>query len=414
MAPQSAAPPVGNPLDPADPPGASSASPPSPRGAGSAPIPVVVLGAGPSGLAVSACLGRRGVPNTVLDQRSQIGSSWRGHYERLHLHTVKQHSALPGMPFPKEAPTYPSRAEVVAYLERYAERFGLSPELGQRVHRVSRKNGLFLVETADRQLAARAVVVATGYNRVPNLPTWLGDAEFRGTRVHSSSYKSGRGFRGKRVLVVGAGNSGAEIALDLWECGAQVAMSVRSPVHVVPRDVLGIPAQVTSLRLFSRLPPKLADRLSLSAVNLVYGDLSRYGLRRPDVGPVSQVIERGRVALIDIGTVALIKQGKIKVHPGIARFTPEGTVFTDGSEHAFDAVVLATGYRAGIEEFLTDAEQVLGERRYPRWHGEECPPVPGLYFIGFRNPLTGQLHDIAIEAERIAADIANKGGRPHA
>lgn len=402
MAPQSAVQPIGTPGEP----GAASSR--------FATVPVVVLGAGPSGLAVSACLGRRGMRNTVLEQRSQIGSSWRGHYERLHLHTVKQHSALPGLPFPKETPTYPSRAEVVAYLERYAERFRISPELGQRVHRVSRQDGLFRVETGDRQLQARAVVVATGYNRVPRLPTWLGDTEFRGTRVHSSSYKNGLAFRGKRVLVVGAGNSGAEIALDLWESGAHVAMSVRSPVHVVPRDLLGIPAQVTSLRLFSRIPPKLADRLSLAAVNLVYGDLSRYGLRRPDLGPVSQVIERGRVALIDIGTVALIKQGKIKVHPGIARFTPEGTVFTDGSECAFDAVVLATGYRAALEEFLVDAERVLTERGYPRWHAEECPPVPGLYFIGFRNPLTGQLHDIAVEAERIAADLANKMGAQHA
>jgi cation diffusion facilitator CzcD-associated flavoprotein CzcO len=376
-------------------------------GAMSNPNPVLVIGAGPSGLAVSAGLARRRISYTLLEQRAQVGSSWRGHYERLHLHTVKQHSALPGLPFPREAPTYPSRQQVVDYLSSYAERFDIRPLFGQRVRRASYQDGAWRLETDETALSGRALVVASGYNRVPVLPAWLGDAQFRGQRLHSSAYKSGHAYRGKRVLVVGAGNSGAEIALDLWECGAEVAMSVRSPVHVVPRDLLGIPAQVTSLRLFSRLPPKVADRLSLLAVRSVYGDLSRYGLRTPDIGPVSQVIERGRIALIDVGTVALIKQGKIKVHPGIARFTPEGAVFSDGTERPFDAVVLATGYRAGLEDFLDDAAHVVSERGTPRWHGQECPiPSRGLYFIGFRNPLTGQLHDIAREAERIAESLA--------
>jgi indole-3-pyruvate monooxygenase len=394
------------------PPGSPGAGrPPEPRSGrplDPAVVPVAVLGAGPSGLAVSACLGRRGIRSTVLEQRSRIAPSWRERYDRLHLHTVKQHSALPGMPFPKDAPTYPSRDQVIDYLERYAERFGIAPELGQRVRLVRREGDSWRIDTDDRELRARAVIVATGYNRVPNLPAWLGDSEFRGQRIHSSVYRNGLGFRGKRVLVVGAGNSGAEIALDLWESGARVAMSVRSPVHVVPRDLFGIPAQLTSLHFFSRLPPRIADRLSLAAVDRVYGDLSRFGLRRPDIGPVSQVLERGRIALIDIGTVALIKQGKIAVHPGIARFTPEGVVFTDGTERAFDAVILATGYRAGLADFLADAASLVNERGYPRWHGEECPPARGLYFIGFRNPLTGQLHDIAAEAERIAADLTEK------
>ncbi|MFO0575976.1 MAG: NAD(P)/FAD-dependent oxidoreductase [Polyangia bacterium] len=382
------------------------------------PNPVLVIGGGPSGLAVSACLTMSRIPYTVLEQRAHVGSSWRGHYERLHLHTVKQHSALPGLAFPREAPTYPSRQQVVDYLSSYAEHFDIRPLFGQRVRRAAYKDGTWQLETDDgagggRTLVGRALVVATGYNRVPLLPTWLGDAEFRGPRLHSSAYKSGRAYRGKRVLVVGAGNSGAEIALDLWECGAEVGMSVRSPVHVVPRDLLGIPAQVTSLQLFSRLPPRVADRLSLLALRGVYGDLSRYGLRTPDLGPISQVVERGRIPLIDIGTVELIKQGKIKVHPGIARFTPEGAVFTDGTERPFDAVVLATGYRAGLEDFLSDAVHVVGERGTPRWHGEECPiPSRGLYFIGFRNPLTGQLHDIAREAERIAADLARSATAP--
>lgn len=373
---------------------------------------VVVVGAGPSGLAVSACLSRRGIPSTVLEQREHVGSSWRGHYERLHLHTVKQHSALPGLDWPRETPTYPARQQVVDYLSRYAEHFRIHPQLGQRVERAVFEGGSWQIETSTQRLQARALVVASGYNRMPVRPSWPGDSAFRGPRLHSSAYKRGTTFRGQRVLVVGAGNSGAEIALDLWESGARVAMSIRSPVHVVPRDLLGVPAQVTSLQLFSRLPPKLADRLSLAAIRLVYGDLSRFGLRRPELGPISQVLERHKIPLIDIGTVALIKQGQILVHPGIDRFTPQGVVFTDGSERPFDAVILATGYRPALLDFLPGAQAVLTPEGYPRWHGQECEgPARGLYFLGFRNPLTGQLHDIANEAERIAQDLARQHGR---
>src|SRR5690606_12542582 len=128
---------------------------------------------------------------------------------------------------------------------------------------------------------ARAVAVCTGYNRVPVTPAWPGLAEFRGEVLHSAGYRSGRAYRGRRALVVGAGNSGAEIAVDLWEAGARVALCVRGPLHVVPRDLMGVPAQVTSLRIMSRLPPRLADRLSRRLIERAIGDLSPWGIRRP-------------------------------------------------------------------------------------------------------------------------------------
>lgn len=371
-------------------------------------VDVIVLGAGPSGLAVSACLKRRGVAPVILERAGQVGSSWRNHYERLHLHTVKQFSSLPGMPWPEDVAMYPSRQDVVDYLDAYARRFGLAPRFHQDVKRVSDRDGRWVVETQTGALHARAIVVATGYNRVPRAVTWPGLEDFTGTVAHSSDYRNGRAWKGQRVLVVGAGNSGAEIALDLWESGAIASLCVRSPIHVIPREVLGVPAQINSLFLMGRLPRPVADRVSRALLDRVVGDLSRWGIRRPDEGPVTQVVTRGRIPLIDIGTVSLIKQGKITVYPGIRRFTRDAVVFEDGRAQRFDHVVLATGYRAGLDAIFEGSERFLDARGYPRWHGTEGP-VPGVYFIGYRNPLTGALHDIAREAERVAAKIARRG-----
>lgn len=369
-------------------------------------LPALVIGAGPSGLAVAQSLGAQGIRATVLEARDAVGSSWRGHYDRLHLHTVKQHSALPGMPFDDTVANYPSRAEVVAYLDAYAKRFDLDVRFGQRVVRAWREGDGWSVETSAGTLRAKALVVATGYNRAPKEPSWPGQESFAGEVIHASRYRNGAAWRGRRALVVGVGNTGAEIALDLWEHGAKVTLCARSPQHVVPRDVLGIPAQVNSLLVFSRIPVAVADRVLGVLSRALVGDLSRYGLRTPRSGIVSDVVKRGHIPLIDIGTVGLIKQGAITVVPGLARFTEEGVVCEDGRAVACDVVVLATGYRAALDEFLDDAAALTDARGYPRWHGAEVPGRPGLYFIGYRNPLTGALHDIAREAVRVAASIA--------
>lgn len=366
---------------------------------------VVVLGAGPSGLAVGGALRMRGVPFEVLERADALGHTWRNHYDRLHLHTVKQHSSLPGLAWPAHVPMYPSRDDVVAYLESYARHHGIEARLGEAVTRVRREGDRWAVEHTSGSTRARRVVVATGYNRVAHTPAWPGRERFKGAVMHSGEYRNGRAFKGRSALVVGAGNSGAEIALDLWESGARTALCVRGPLHVVPRDVFGIPAQVNSLRVMSRLPPRVADRLSLLMLDRVVGDLTPWGIRRPALGPVSQVLENKQIPLIDVGTVALIKQGHIRVVPGITRFTEGGVALDDGRALDVDVVVLATGYRPALDAFLDDAPRYTDARGYPTHFGADAP-APGLYFVGYRNPLTGALHDIAREATAIAAHIA--------
>ena len=166
----------------------------------------------------------------MLEAGPALGHSWRHHYQRLHLHTVKQQSHLPGLPFGAAVPRYPSRAEVVAYLEAYAAHFGVVPHTGEPVRRVrasgSTESG-FVVESARATYRARAVVVATGINRVANPERLPGQESFRGPIIHAVAYRSAVPFAGQRVLVVGAGNTGAEIALNLAEHGAKPTLAVR-------------------------------------------------------------------------------------------------------------------------------------------------------------------------------------------
>jgi len=373
--------------------------------AAGAPLPAVIVGAGPAGLAAAACLKQRGVEALVLEGGPSLASSWRRHYDRLRLHTVKQQSQLPGFGFARSLPRYPSRADVVAYLESYAAHFGVAPRTGEPVRRVSAdaEGGAFVVETAQAVYRARAVVVAAGLNRAAN-PERLAEQErFRGTLLHAAAYRNGDAFVGRRVLVVGAGNTGAEIALDLAERGAKPTLALRSPVNVVPRDFLGMPTQLTSIRM-RRLPLWLKDAIGRLVSWLAFGNLARYGFGRPRLGPLSAIALHGRIPLIDVGTVAAIKRGEIAVKPAVARFTETGAVFADGSTGEFDAAVLATGYRPALGDFLA-VPGVLDDAGCPRdWKGGGA--CPNLFFVGYHQPATGLLRQIAIEARAVAAAIA--------
>ncbi len=364
----------------------------------------LVVGAGPGGLAVAACLRRAAVPFVVLEQDDRVGAVWHRHYERLHLHTDKGHSALPFVPFSRECPRYPSRLEVIDYLEAYARRFEIRPVFGQEVIRARHEDGRWLTRTHDRLYISRRLVIATGYNRRPVVPTWPGQNAFAGPIVHSSAYRNGEPYRGERVLVVGFGNSGGEIALDLWEHGARPSLAVRGAVNIIPREVLGIPILSFAI-LLGRLPPSVADRLGTPLRRTIVGSYERLGLRSAAEGPLTQIARRRRIPLIDVGTIRLIQAGQVAVYPGVERFTARGVGFADGREESFDAVILATGYRPALADFLAEADRVLDPNGNPRSPGIQTA-VPGLYLCGFNVVATGMLREIAREARTIAQEIA--------
>ncbi len=250
----------------------------------------------------AASLARRGISCLLLEQGSAVGASWRGHYERLHLHTDKAHSALPFLPFPRSCPRYPSRQQVIDYLEDYARGFGLQPRFGQEVREARRADGRWQVHTADASYSGPELVMATGHNRKRYMPELPGMADFRGTLLHSADYRNGAPFRKQKVLVVGLGNSGGEIAIDLCEHGAHVSVAVRSAVNVVPRDLFGIP--IVAVAVAERpLPPRLADALNAPILRAALGDLASCGLRRPAYGAMTQFRREARPPLIDVGTI---------------------------------------------------------------------------------------------------------------
>lgn len=367
----------------------------------------LIIGASAAGLAVAACLQEQRVPFILLEKSSQVGAAWRNHYDRLHLHTDRAHSQLPHLPMPKSFAKYPARTDVVTYLEEYARRFGLEPRFGQEVTAVRPQNGGWQAETADGRYQAQNVVVATGYTRVPHLPSWPGQELFTGSISHSSAYKNGKPYAGQRVLVVGFGNSAGEIAIDLVENGAaEVGMAVRHPVNVIPRDYLGIPILTIGI-VMGKIPPKVADLLAIPMLKTSIGDLTKYGLPKLPYGPNVQIRQDRQIPILDIGTVKLIKDGRIHIHPGLAQFNENGVVFTNGAIKPFDAIILGTGYRPQVNEFLQDAAGVLNEDGTPQSSGQET--APGLYFCGFYISPTGMLREIGIEARQISAHIAGKG-----
>ncbi|MCW5652936.1 NAD(P)/FAD-dependent oxidoreductase [Hydrogenophaga sp.] len=373
------------------------------------PLDVLVIGAGPAGLATAASLVPLGLEVRVIDRALEIAASWRHHYERLHLHTVKTHSALPGMPFPDSAPRYVPRQGVVDYLVAYARHHGIRPELGREVLAIEPSApgsaARWTARLADgTRILARHVVVATGANRRPRMPALPGQEDFGGRILHSRVYRNAGPFRGQRVLVVGMGNTGAEIALDLAEQGVRTALSVRSPVNIVHRDVLGRPTQLSSIAL-SRLPTAWGDALATLLRNITVGDLSRYGLQTPTQSPLQQLRESGRTPVIDVGTVRRIQRGEIQVYPGIQALTAGGVRFVDGSEHPFDTLLLATGYEAALRELFPRTPLPLDERGMPPGVVGEGA-LSGVFFVGFdvRQP-GGLLRSIGPQARAVAAQL---------
>jgi len=366
---------------------------------------VLIIGAGPAGLATGVCLKQEGIPFVLLEREDRVGAAWHRHYERLHLHTDKFRSSLPHFPFGKQYPQYPSRLQVIEYLEDYAKNFELKPIFGQNVEWASFESDHWYITTQDSSYRSRYLVVATGHAGRPNIPRWPGQGSYRGHIVHSSQYDNGSRYRDCSVLVIGFGNSGGEIAIDLCEHGAKTCLAVRGPVNVVPRDLFGVP-MVTISAAMRKLPSRLADALTAPVMRSLYGDLEGLGLRRSSHGPFAQLGQRSKVPVIDVGTVELIRQGCIKVCPGVECFTENGVVFADGSELACDAVILATGFRPAVTSFLIDSPALDGDGS--PLYKEGVGDLPGLYFCGFHVAPTGMFHVIASEAKNIARAIAKK------
>lgn len=368
--------------------------------------PVLVIGAGPGGLAVAAALGRRGVPAVVLE-RDEVASSWRRHYDRLHLHTTRRLSGLPGLPIPRRAGRWVSRDDLVEYLEEYVEHHGLQVRTGVEVTRLDRVDGSWQLHTSDGTLTASEVVVACGFNHTPVPPRWPGVERYPGEVLHARDYRHAAPYRGRDVLVVGSGNTGAEIAVDLVEGGAsRVRLAVRTTPHIVRRANLGWPSQGTGI-LVRRLPVRLVDRIARVVERTSVPDLSAHGLPRATTGLYSRVKE-GALPIQDVGLVAAVQAGRVEPVAAVESFDGPEVLLADGSRITPEVVLAATGYQRGLEP-LVGHLGVLDARGCPTAQGSRtAPSAPGLWFLGYTNPISGMLRELRLDAVRIARAVERR------
>jgi cation diffusion facilitator CzcD-associated flavoprotein CzcO len=358
----------------------------------------LVVGAGPAGLATSRELSRAGVQHVVLECGDQIGQTWANLYDNLVLHTAKRFSALPGLAFPSSTPRFPSRRDFLAYLHQYADTFRVPVETHAEVASFHHVDGAWIARTtAGAEVRARAVVVATGIVSNPHIPEIPGRVRFAGRLLHSADYRRPEGFTGRRVLVVGAGNSAAEISVELARAGADVTLAVRTGAFIVPREIAGIPIQYFSAGL-AWLPAR-AQRLTTAMISRASALV-----RGPAGLPAPLPAACPNVPLIGLRVADLLRAGTIRLKGGVADFTAAGVRFIDNSEQPFDAVILATGYRAAVG--MLRGLIHLDDCGFPmRRHKVVSVDQPSLYFVGHNYDIRGGLFNIGRDAQLAAGWI---------
>ncbi|XP_027351672.1 probable indole-3-pyruvate monooxygenase YUCCA10 [Abrus precatorius] len=376
-------------------------------------IPVIVVGAGTSGIAAAACLTKQSIPYIIIEREECFASLWQKYtYDRLHLHLRKQVCELPYFPFPKSYPHYVPRKQFIEYLGTYVKHFNIDPLYQRAVELVERddEKGKWKVMAKNRssgeveEYGCRFLVVASGETAEPRVPQVLGLESFKGKVIHSTGYKNGNEFEDEHVLVVGSGNSGMEIALDLANFGAKPSIIVRSPVHFLSRDMMHY-ASV----LLKYLSLSTVEKLLVLVSRIVYGDMSKYGVPMPSEGPFTMKLKYGKFPIIDLGTVKKIKAGEIKVLPAeIESIRGNEVFFQDGKSHPFDSIIFCTGFKRSTQKWLKEGEgddDLLNEDGFPKrsfpnhWKGQN-----GLYCVGLSRR---GFYGANMDAQNVANDIAS-------
>jgi putative flavoprotein involved in K+ transport len=364
---------------------------------------VVIVGAGAAGLATGALLTHEGLEPLLVEAGPEPGAAWRERYDRLHLHTPRLLSGLPGLRIPRRFGRWVARDDLLEYFRRYADAERLDVRTGTRVERIEPDGDAWRLETSRGPLRAGTVVVATGYNGTPFVPDWPGRESFAGELVHSSEYRNPQPFRNRDVLVVGAGNSGAEIATDVADGGAaRSRLSVRTPPQILRRATAGIPAQLIGIAI-RKVPQSWVDPISKAQRRVSIPDLAAQGLPRPEAGVLTSFLATGTTPVLDVGIVDAVRRGRVEVVAAVEGFDGSDVLLADGSRIDPDAVIAATGFRAGLDG-LVGHLGVLDPRGLPVATDGE-PVLPGLWFVGFKPTLGGQLRDGSIAARHVAAAV---------
>lgn len=369
--------------------------------------PVVVIGAGPAGLATLRALDAAGVDAIAFDRGRRPGGVWSpdpgrqtAAYRSLHLITSRERTEFGEHPMPPGTPDYPSRDVVGAYLESYVERFGLGSRLrlGTEVRRARRRDaGGWQVELEDGTTQeASALVVASGHNEVPRWPDPPYPGRFDGEQLHALDYEDASAFEGRKVLVVGMGNSAMDIASDVATVAQRALLSVRHGSWVVPKRLLGKPAdQVVRPWAAVHVPWRLRQPVAQLLLRMTVGRPEQYGLPAPTRG-----LFQDHPTISDT-VLSRISHGDLLPRPGIAALDGDGVRFTDGTREEVDAIIWCTGYRVELPfldpGFLGDAPE-----SHPLYKRVLHLDVPDLLFVGLMQS-TGSAFPIVELQGRLAA-----------
>ena len=369
--------------------------------------PVIIIGAGAAGLAAAHALSNQAIPFTILEKAKAVGDSWRQRHPRLTMNTHRDLSALPGHRYPDGTRGFATRDQLVQHLESFVERQQLPVEFGVAVNRISRDNGAYVVSTDQGERRARHVIIASGRDRKPVFPEWQGMDRFGGTLTHAAGFGDAEDYEGKSILVVGAGNSGFDILNHLSRVRTgTIWLSVRRSPAVLPRRLMGVTVHRLS-PLLARLPVPIVDGLLSISQRIAFGDITRLGFPRETEGGASRLRNEHVALVVDDGAIQAVRKGQVSLVPQVRGFCGNAVILADDSRVSPDVVIAATGYTPGLPDFMPDLD-VADARGFPRINGaEQLSDYPGLWFIGMRASLLGDIGSAKLQAKAIARAIAS-------
>ena len=368
---------------------------------------VIIIGAGAAGLAAAHALRQQNIGFLLLEKAALVGDSWRQRHPRLTMNTYRDLSTLPGHRYPDGTRGFATRDQLVQHMERFVAEEKLPIEFGVTVQRIRRDGGGYVVETDKGEWRARHVIVATGRDRKPVLPDWQGTDRFSGTLTHAARFGDAAAYEGKSILVVGAGNSGFDILNHLSRVKTgQIWLSVRRAPAVLPRRLMGVTIHRLS-PLLARLPVPIVDGLLSISQRIAFGDITRLGFPKETEGGASRLRNEHVALVVDEGAIQAVRKGRISLVPPVRGFCGMTVILADDSRLSPDVVIAATGYTPGLADFMPDLD-VADARGFPRVNGtEQLADYPGLWFIGMRASLLGDIGSAKLQARAIAKAIAS-------
>jgi thioredoxin reductase len=386
---------------------------------------VCIIGAGSSGIVAAQVLDARGIPFDCFEKGSQIGGNWRyendngmsSAYRSLHINTSRRVMAFKSLPMPDHFPDYPNHFQMAAYFDEFADHFGLRERISFRteVVKVEPADGAWAVTVteqggAERTERYRAVLVANGHHWDPRWPepAFRGSDGFEGEQLHAHHYREPDVLRGKRVLVLGLGNSATDIAVESSRIAEKTFLSVRRGAYVLPKYMNGKPIDEVSNPVFSRLPLSLQRFFAMRGLEIAAGDMTTYGLPKPD----HKLFEAHPTVSSEL--LPRLGHGDITVKPNIDRFHGGREVgFVDGSSEEIDLVVYCTGYKITFP-FFDPKVFSAPDNRMPLFRRVVSVERPGLYFVGFIQPLGPIMPLAEAQCEWVADLLAGRAQLPPA